>query len=106
MTEVYIEDTNQSIKSAVNRILNQIEQAGNSIFKSSKEVYIKVNGIDFKKHTYTSPEVLEAVVSYFKERDANVYVMENSTQANLTRAVFTITGYKEICEKNGANIIF
>jgi len=106
MAEVYIEDTNQGIISAVNQIFNQIEQGGNSILKSSKEVYIKVNGIDFKKHTYTSPEVLEAVLLYLKKRGAEIYVMENSTQANLTRAVFTITGYKEICEKNGANIIF
>ena len=70
MTEVYIEDTNQGIKSAVNRIFNQIEKAGGSILKNSKEVYIKVNGIDFKKHTYTSPAVLEAVIKYLKSIDA------------------------------------
>jgi len=32
--------------------------------------------------------------------------MENSTQANITRVVFTVTGYKEICEKAGAKIIY
>ena len=106
MTEVYIEDTNQGIKSAVNRIFNQIESAGGTILKKSKEVYIKVNGINFKKHTYTSPEVLEAVIGFLKERGAKVFVMENSTQANITRVVFTVTGYKEICEKAGAKIIY
>lgn len=106
MTEVYIEDTNQGIKSAVNRIFNQIEKAGGTILKKSKEVYIKVNGVNFKKHTYTSPQVLEAVIGYLKERGAKVYVMENSTQANITRVVFTVTGYKEICEKAGAKIIY
>ncbi|MFX0008292.1 MAG: DUF362 domain-containing protein [Promethearchaeota archaeon] len=106
MTEVYIEDTVQGIKSAVNSILNQIERSGNSVLKESKEVYIKVNGIDFKKHTYTSPEVLEAVILYLKEKGAKIFVMENSTQGNITRLVFTITGYKQICDKHGVNIIY
>ncbi|MFW9874808.1 MAG: DUF362 domain-containing protein, partial [Candidatus Thorarchaeota archaeon] len=106
MSQVFIEDTSQGIKSAVNRIFNQIEKAGGLILKSSKDVYIKVNGINFKKHSYTTPKVLEAVIDFLKERGAHVYVMENSTQANLTRLVFTVTGYKEICEKLGAEIIY
>ncbi|MFX0023186.1 MAG: DUF362 domain-containing protein [Candidatus Hermodarchaeota archaeon] len=69
-------------------------------------MYIKVNGIDFKKHTYTSPEVLEAAILFLKEKGAEIFVMENSTQGNLTRLVFTITGYKEICEKLGVKIIY
>lgn len=105
MTEVFIEDTNQGIKSAINKILQKIEKTG-SIIKNSKEVYIKVNGIDFKKHSYTSPEVLEAVIQYLKERDAKIYVMENSTQANMTRVVFAINGYKKVCEESGAEIIY
>ena len=106
MTEVYIEDTNKGIKSAVNQIFSRIQKSGQSILKSSKEVYIKVNGIDFKKHTYTSPEVLEAVILYLKEIGADVYVMENSTQGNFTRIVFAITGYKEVCEKTGVKFIY
>ncbi|UCD00991.1 MAG: DUF362 domain-containing protein [Promethearchaeota archaeon] len=106
MAEAYIEDTNQGIKSAVKRIFNQIEKAGVSILKKSKEVYIKVNGIDFKKHTYTSPEVLEAVILYLKEKGAAIYFMENSTQGNFTRLVFTVNGYKDVCEKTGAKIIY
>ena len=106
MTKVYIEDINQGIKSAVNQIFTQIEKNGQPILKSSKKIYIKVNGIDFKKHTYTSPEVLDYVIQYLKKKNAEVYVMENSTQANLTRIVFELTGYKEICKKNGAKIIY
>ncbi|MFX1302492.1 MAG: DUF362 domain-containing protein [Promethearchaeota archaeon] len=106
MIEVYIEDTNQGILSAVTRILDQIENSGKSILKSSKEVYIKVNGIDFKKHSYTSPEVLEAVIFYLKEKGAVIYVMENSTQGNFTRLVFAVNGYKDVCEKTGVNIIY
>ena len=70
MVEVYIEDTSQGIKSAVTKIFSSIEKTGNSILKSSNEVYIKVNGIDFKKHAYTSPEVLEAVIEHLNTLDA------------------------------------
>jgi len=99
MTEVYIEDTNKGIKSAVNQIFSRIQKSGQSILKSSKEVYIKVNGIHFQKHTYTSPEVLEAVILYLKEIGADVYVMENCTQANFTRIVFAITGSGRVIPK-------
>jgi len=105
MTEVFIVDTTQGLKSAVNQLFSNIEKSG-PILKSSKEVYIKVNGIDFKKHAYTSPEVLEAVIDYLKNIGGNVYVMENSTQANMTRVVFAINGFKEVCKKTGAEIIY
>ena len=105
MTEVFIVDTTQGLKSAVNQLFSNIEKSG-PILKSSKEVYIKVNGIDFKKHAYTSPEVLEVVIDYFKNIGGNVYVMENSTQANMTRVVFAINGFKEVCKKTGAEIIY
>ena len=105
MTEVYIVDTKQGIKPAVDEFFSNIEKSG-PILKSSKEVYIKVNGIDFKKHAYTSPDVLEAVIGYLNKIGAKVYVMENSTQANMTRIVFAINGFKEVCEKTGANIIY
>lgn len=62
MAEVYIQDTNLGIRSAVNKIFDQIEKNSPPILKKSKEVYIKVNGINFKKHTYTSPNVLEELI--------------------------------------------
>ena len=106
MTKVFIVETQQGIKSAVNELFVNLEKSGPSILKKSKEVYIKVNGIDFKKHCYTSPEVLGAVIEYLKGKGAKVSVMENSTQANMTRVVFAITGYKEVCERTGAKIIY
>ncbi len=70
-------------------------------------MYIKVNGIDFKKHCYTSPEVLEAVIEYLKNIGANnIYVIENSTQSNMTRVVFEITGFKKVCKKKGAKVVY
>ena len=105
MTEVFISDTKKGLTKAVNEIFSNLEETG-SILKQSKEVYIKVNGIDFKKHAYTSPEVLKEVIRYCVDKGAKVYVMENSTQANMTRIVFEITGYRQICEELGANIIY
>ena len=105
MTDVFIVDTKQGIQSAVEEVCSHLKKTG-PILKSSKEVYIKVNGIDFKKHAFTSPEVLKAVIEYLNNLGAKVYVMENSTQANLTRIVFEITGFKDVCEKTGAKIIY
>ena len=105
MTEVIISDTKSSIESAVVSIFRSIEKSG-TILKDSKEVYIKVNGIDFKKHAYTSPEVLKEVIKYLRNKGAKIYVMENSTQANMTRIVFAINGYKKVCEDLGVQIIY
>ena len=106
MTEVYIVDTKQGLKSAVKEMFSHIKKAGEPILKSSKNVYIKVNGIDFQKHCYTSPEVLEVVIEYLKDLGANVYVIENSTQANMTRIVFALNGFKEVCERTGVKSIY
>ena len=105
MTDVFIVDTKQGVQSAVEEVFSHLKKTG-PILKSSKEVYIKVNGIDFKKHAFTSPEVLKAVIEHLNNLGAKVYVMENSTQANLTRIVFEITGFKDVCEKTGAKIIY
>jgi uncharacterized protein (DUF362 family) len=107
MTDVFIIDTEKKgLESAILELFNHLKKSG-TIVKSSKEVYIKVNGIDFKKHVYTSPEILEIVINYLKKNfGAKVYVMENSTQANMTRVVFAINGYKEVCERTGAEIIY
>ena len=106
MTEVYIVDTKQGLKSAVKEMFSHIEKAGEPILKSSKDVYVKVNGIDFHKHCYTSPEVLEVVIEHLKDLGANVHVIENSTQANMTRIVFALNGFKEVCERTGVKIIY
>ena len=105
MTEVFISDTKMGVSKAVNEIFSNLMKSG-PILKSSKEVYIKVNGIDFKKHAYTSPEVLKEVIKYLKEKGAEIYVMENSTQANMTRIFFAINGYKEVCDETGAEIVY
>ncbi len=76
---------------------------GKKMLKSSGDVYIKPNAVDSKPYAHTRPEALEAVIRYWKEAGArNIYVFENSTQCNITRLVFAITGYAKICRKLGA----
>ncbi|MGV9203967.1 MAG: DUF362 domain-containing protein [Promethearchaeia archaeon] len=107
MTKVYIADSDERLQAATDEILNSIKEEKGSILKNSGEVYIKVNGIDFKKHCYTSPLVLKAVIKYFNKIGASkVNVMENSTQSNMTRIVFAINGYKKICKKHDADLIY
>jgi len=56
---------------------------------------------------YTRPELVEAVIRYWKEKGAkNIYLFENSTQGNFTRMVFALTGYSNICRRLGVKQIF
>ena len=104
--KVFIADTGQGLNPAVTTLFSYLEKEG-PILKSSKEVFIKVNGISFQPHSYTSPEVLKAVIEHLKEMGAKkVYVMENSTQANVTRLVYAVTGIKKVCKETGAKTIY
>jgi len=95
-------DNGKDIPQAVSDIFEEFG-GGRALLKPSGNVFLKVNGIDFKPHVYTSPEVVEAVITYFfKEGARNIYVIENSTQGNITRLVFEITGMKKVCKKTGA----
>ena len=96
---------NDELVSEINSAVKEIFDAlgGKGLIKSSGNVYIKPNGIDAKPYSYTRPEVVKAVIDYWFDADAkNVYLMENSTQANCTRVVFESTGYKKICRETGA----
>ncbi|MHA1338426.1 MAG: DUF362 domain-containing protein [Promethearchaeota archaeon] len=80
---------------------------GSNLLKSSGNVFIKPNGIDAKPYCFTRAEVLESVIKYWRENGAkNIYVIENSTQANYTRLVFEVTGYKKICKKYKAKPVY
>ncbi|MFH1539641.1 MAG: DUF362 domain-containing protein [bacterium] len=74
---------------------------------AAQEIYIKVNGIDFKPYCYTAPEVLESVIKRCRDAGARrVFVMENCTQSNFTRLVFKETGYTALCRRLGAKPLF
>lgn len=102
MTDVAVVKISTDLKAAVRETLEKTAESG-SLIKSSGDVYLKPNGIDFKPYAFTDPQVLEATIGYFNEEGASrVFVMENSTQANMTRLVFEFTGYKDVCKRTGA----
>lgn len=102
MSKVRFEDTGQGLDAAVSAMFEAFG-GGRNMLKPSRDVFLKVNGIDFKPHVFTSPEVVSAVVRYFRRQGArNVYVIENSTQGNFTRLVFEICGMKRMCDETGA----
>ena len=99
---VMFADTQKGIKQAVDDICEHFG-GGRLLLKSTRDVYIKVNGVDSKKYAYTDPEVLRQVILYFQENGANdIYVIENATQGNITRLVFKVTGMEKVCRETGA----
>jgi len=100
--QVIFSDTQNGIQSAVQEIFEHFGGA-RALLKSSRDVYIKVNGVDLKKYAYTDPDVLRQVIGYLQQNGANdIYVIENATQGNITRLVFRATGMKKVCRETGA----
>jgi len=104
--EVILADTKPGLARAVSEVFEHFG-GGGKLLRSSRDVYIKVNGVGPEPYVYTDPEVLRETIRYFRACGAHtVYVMENCTQANFTRLVFQGTGYLRICKETGAVPVF
>lgn len=100
-TEVMLADTLPGLAGAVRAVFDRF--GGERLLKSSRDVYIKINGVGHEPNVHTSPDVLRETIVYFRERGVRtVYVMENCTQANFTRLVFHGAGYDRVCRETGA----
>ncbi|MFC1474476.1 DUF362 domain-containing protein [bacterium] len=103
-TRVAIRSTKGGIKAAAEEIFSAF--VSESLIRGD-EVFVKVNGIDFKPFCYTDPDVLDAVLGVLNDLGArNISVMENCTQGNFTRLVFRETGYNEVCRRHGAKPLY
>jgi len=101
-TQVLFADTLPGVNSAVHQVFDHFGGA-KKLLKKSGDVYLKVNAIDLKMYSYTDPEVIRAVIQYFKDGGArNIYVIENCTQGNFTRLVLRATGMEQVCRETGA----
>ncbi|MEW5785695.1 MAG: DUF362 domain-containing protein [Bacillota bacterium] len=70
-------------------------------------VWIKINAIDCRPETYTSPAVLEAVIRVLQNHGAaEIRVVENCTQGNFTRLVFAATDLGKVCRRQGVRPLF
>jgi uncharacterized protein (DUF362 family) len=74
---------------------------------NGRDVYIKINAVDFRKGCYTSPHIIGAAIDALYDHGASrVYVMENCTQGNFTRLVFKVTGIERVTKEKGAKPIY
>lgn len=72
-----------------------------------EDVFLKVNAVDFKPYTFTDPEVVAAAIRVLRRGGARrVYVIENCTQGNFTRAVFRVSGLERAVRAAGATPIY
>jgi uncharacterized protein (DUF362 family) len=104
--EVILADTRGGIAKGIEAVFEHFGGCA-KLLHTSRDVYIKVNGVGCEPNVYTDPEVLRETILLFKKSGARtVYVIENSTQANFTRLVFQATGYLRICKETGAVPVF
>jgi len=99
----------EALKNEVFTAVAEIFEAagGKKMLKSSGHVYLKPNAIDSKPYSHTRPELIEAVIRYWKENGANrIFLFENCTQSNFTRMVFALTGYSDICRRYGVREVY
>lgn len=102
MSKVTVVGAGNDLDAAVERVFEPFGGM-ESVLGRKKSVFIKVNGVDYKSHTYTDPQVVAAVARLCRRAGAReVYVMENTTQANFTRLVFRITGMDRAAKEAGA----
>jgi len=103
---VSIVDAKRDLPGAVCRLLD--EHGVDEIIRSKPdECYVKVNAIDFKPYVYTSPAVTSEVLDYCRESGAKrIFLMDNSTQANMTRLVFEVTGLGRLAVEHGAEPLY
>ncbi|MBN2027668.1 MAG: DUF362 domain-containing protein [Actinobacteria bacterium] len=102
MSKVAVAPVGDDIAVAVEEVFAPFGGIG-SVLGRKKEVFIKVNAVDYKSHSYTYPAVVTVVARLFRQAGArNVYVMENCTQAAFTRLVFRITGLDKAAKEAGA----
>ena len=100
--QVFLADTKPGLAGAVRAVFEHFG-GGAALLRSSRDVYLKVNAVGDKPHSYTDPEVLRATIRYFQRCGARtVYVIENCTQASFTRVVFHSIGFTQLCQETGA----
>ncbi|MEW6307881.1 MAG: DUF362 domain-containing protein [Bacillota bacterium] len=106
MNRVVVVPANGDIAGAVETIF---ERCGGleKLLGGRTRAWIKVNAIDCRPETYTSPEVLEAVIRVFRNHGlSDIRVIENCTQGNFTRLVFAATELGKVCRRQGARPLF
>ncbi len=73
---------------------------------AKEQVFVKPNASSYIPHTYTSPQVLSALLAYLHDHGyRRLRVMDSSSQGTFTRLVFKVVGYDEVCRRFGATAV-
>jgi len=105
MAKVVIKEVKSGLYSAVKELAEELNFSER--FSGKKRIFIKPNLIDFRKECYTSPVVISAVIELLKElTDAEIYLMENSTQGNITRVVVRVLELEQVLKSLGVKILY
>lgn len=106
MAKVAVVDVKQDLIQAVETVFAPFGGVG-QVLDGRKRAFVKVNAIDCRPETYTSPAVLDAVLQVLRKHGVeDLNVMENCTQGNFTRMVFAATDLGKVCRRNKAKIIY
>lgn len=106
MAKVAVVDVKQDLIQAVETVFAPFGGVG-QVLDGRKRAFVKVNAIDCRPETYTSPAVLDAVLQVLRTHGVeDLNVMENCTQGNFTRMVFAATDLGKVCRRNKAKIIY
>ncbi|MHA1910219.1 MAG: DUF362 domain-containing protein [Candidatus Kariarchaeaceae archaeon] len=100
--------TNNDIQQALDNSISEI--GGLEQFIEGKEkIIIKVNGVHFSSHSYTSPEFIDAFLVTLINIGVDpkkIYIIESCTQGAFTRIVFKVTKIIDIIKKHKINVIY
>ncbi len=106
MSKVSVVAAGEDTAKAVERVFEPFGGV-REVLGGRKGVFIKVNAVDYKSHSFTDPAVVSATARLFKAAGAReVYVMENCTQAAFTRLVFRVTGLEKAAREAGARPLY
>ena len=103
---VSVIDAKRDLPGAVKKVLDE-HGVDRIIAAKPDKCYVKINAIDFKPYVYTSPAVIAEVLDYCTAAGARrIFLMENSTQSNMTRLVFEVTGLAALAVEHGAEPLY
>lgn len=107
MALVVIADTTSGIQQAIDAMFSEHGGVASAIPQRGGTVYIKPNAVHFAPHTYTDPQVLDALLGYLRDHGyGSLAVMEGCTEGCFTRLVFRVTPYLEICRRHNAEPVY
>lgn len=106
MAKVAVVDVKQDLNEAIEAVFAPFGGVG-QVLAGRKRAFVKINAIDCRPETYTSPAVLDAVLQVLRKHGVEeLNVIENCTQGNFTRMVFAATDLGRVCRRNQAKIIY